>query len=257
MHIPADTRVERLDRPGGGHIAYRRITGARNDLPGVVFIHGLRSDMDGGKAETLESFLVARGQSYVRFDCSGHGQSSGKFEDTTIADWADDALLVIDQLTEGPQIVVGSSMGGWLMLLAGIARPERVTSLVGIAAAPDFTARFRQELTAEDLEALAKEGRVLRPTGYDDDPYIFTKELLDAGDARLLLDKPLHYAGRIRLLHGMCDDAVPWQLSLEITQQATAEDVRVHLIKDGDHRLSRDSDLRLLCATVAELSDLG
>jgi len=211
--------------------------------------------MDGGKAETLETFMAERGQAYVRFDCTGHGQSSGKFEDTTLADWAEDALLVFDRLTEGPQIVVGSSMGGWLMLLTGLARPERTAGLVGIAAAPDFTARFQEELSAADRETLARDGRLLRPTDYDSAPYVFARALLGAGDARTVLDKPLAYAGGVRLLHGMLDDAVPWRLSLEIAEKAETENVRVHLIKDGDHRLSRDGGLALLRATVAELSE--
>lgn len=255
MNDPANTPIQRLERPNGGHIAYRSTPAKRKGLPGVVFIHGLRSDMDGGKAETLETFLAERGQAFVRFDCSGHGQSSGKFEETTLADWADDALLVFDKLTEGPQIVVGSSMGGWLMLLTGLARPERTAGLVGIAAAPDFTARFQEELSAADRETLRREGRLLRPTDYDDDPYVFTREMLDAGAARTVLDKPLAYKGGVRLLHGMLDDAVPWRLSLEVAAKAETDNVRVHLIKDGDHRLSRESDLALLRATVAELSE--
>lgn len=251
----ASLPVERLDRPDGGYIAYRRQPRKRDDLPGVVFIHGLRSDMDGGKAELLHEFCAARGQAYVRFDCRGHGQSSGVFEDTVLSDWADDAALVIDRLTEGPQIVVGSSMGGWLMLLTALARPKTVIGAVGIAAAPDFTRRFREELTPADLEMLANAGRVERPTDYDDAPYVFTKALLDDGDARsVLTGETLAFNGRMRLLHGMLDDAVPWELSLEIAAKAEAEDVRVHLIKDGDHRLSRESDLAQLCAAVAELS---
>lgn len=248
---------ERLQRPDGGHIAYRSTVSDRKDLPGVVFIHGLRSDMDGGKAECLHAFCEARGQAFVRFDCRGHGQSSSHFEETVLSDWADDALRVIDELTDGPQIVVGSSMGGWLMLLTALARPERVAGLVGIAAAPDFTSRFREELSAEDRQALERDGQIGRPTEYDPEPYIFTKALLDDGDHNRVLDKPLSFQGRMRLLHGMQDDAVPWELSLEIAAKTATDDVRVHLLKDGDHRLSRDQDLALLQATVAELSELA
>jgi len=247
--------VERLERPDGGYIAYRRRSGKDSPLPGVVFVHGLRSDMDGGKAERLDAFCAASGQAYVRFDCRGHGRSSGVFEETVLGDWADDVLTVIDRLTEGPQIVVGSSMGGWLMLLAALARPARVTGLVGVAAAPDFTRRFRAELSDADREALDRDGRIERPTEYDDAPYIFTRALLDDGDARSVLTRPLSFQGRVRLLHGMRDDAVPWELALEIASKTTAADVRIHFVKDGDHRLSRESDLRLLCSAVAELSD--
>ncbi len=255
MSDMANPPAERLDRPGGGYIAYRRAPRKRSDLPGVVFIHGLRSDMDGGKAERLHAFCAARGQAYVRFDCRGHGQSSGVFEKTVLSDWADDALLVLDRLTEGPQIVVGSSMGGWLMLLAAIARPERVLGAVGIAAAPDFTRRFQADLSTADRAALKRDGRLGRPTSYDPNPYIFTQALLDDGDARSVLDRPIPYQGRLRLLHGMQDDAVPWELALEIAAKVETPDVRAHLLKDGDHRLSRESDLALLCAIVAELSD--
>jgi len=247
--------AERLDRPEGGYIAYRRTPGKRTDLPGVVFLHGLRSDMDGGKAERLHAFCAGRGQAYLRLDSRGHGQSSGVFEETVLSDWADDALLAIESLTEGPQIVVGSSMGGWLMLLTALALPERVEGVVGIAAAPDFTRRFREELSAEDLQRLEETGRVERPTEYDDAPYGFTRRLLEDGDARSVLTGPLPFRGRMRLLHGMLDDAVPWELALEIAAKAETPDVRVHLIKDGDHRLSRESDLRLLCETVAEISE--
>jgi pimeloyl-ACP methyl ester carboxylesterase len=246
---------ERLERPDGGYIAYRRHVGKAKGLPGVVFIHGLRSDMDGGKAERLHAFCAGRDQSFVRFDCRGHGLSSGVFEETVLSDWADDAALVVDKLTEGPQIVVGSSMGGWLMLLTGLARPGRVSGLVGIAAAPDFTSRFRAKLTNEDKAALERDGQVGRPTPYDPHPYVFTKALLDDGDAQSVLNGAFEFEGRIRLLHGMLDDSVPWELSLKIANQATTPDVRVHLIKDGDHRLSRESDLRQLCQAVAELSE--
>lgn len=248
------TPFDRLDRPEGGHIAYRRSPARRADLPGVVFIHGLRSDMDGGKAECLHAFCAERGQAYVRFDCRGHGRSSGRFDETVLSDWAADAELVLDRLTTGPQIVVGSSMGGWLMLLTALSRPDRVTGLVGIAAAPDFTRRFRDGLSPDDKATLERDGRIEEPSEYDPEPYVFTKSLLEDGERRCVLDAPFAFGGRMRLLHGMQDDAVPWELSLEIAAKATTSDVRVHLLKDGDHRLSRDGDLALLQATVAELS---
>ena len=253
----ADTALpppDRLDRPDGGYIAYRRHVGKAESLPGVVFIHGLRSDMDGGKAERLHAFCAEHDQSFVRFDCRGHGQSSGVFEETVLSEWADDAALVIDKLTEGPQIVVGSSMGGWLMMRTALDRPHKVSGLVGIAAAPDFTRRFRDELTVVEQATLARDGQIGRPTPYDPHPYVFTQALLDDGDACSVLSGTFNFSGRIRLLHGMLDDSVPWELALEILSQATTSDARLHLIKDGDHRLSRESDLRQLCHAVAELS---
>lgn len=254
MNELAGQPIGRLDRADGGYIAYRSAPRKHADLPGVVFIHGLRSDMDGGKAERLHAFCADRGQAFVRFDCRGHGQSSGVFEETVLSDWRDDALLVLDRLTEGPQIVVGSSMGGWLMLLAALARPTRVAGAIGIAAAPDFTRRFRAELSPTDRAALDRDGRIGRPTSYDADPYIFTKALLDDGDANSVMRRPIGFRGRMRLLHGMQDDAVPWALALDIAANVATPDVRVHLLKDGDHRLSREGDLDLLCQTAAELS---
>lgn len=254
MNELADEPIGRLERPEGGYIAYRSAPRKRADQPGVVFVHGLRSDMDGGKAERLHAFCQERGQAFVRFDCRGHGRSSGVFEETVLSDWRDDALLVLDRLTEGPQIVVGSSMGGWLMLLAAVARPDRVAGAVGIAAAPDFTRRFRAELSAEDRAALARDGRIERPTSYDDAPYVFTRALLDDGDANSVMERPIPFHGRMRLLHGMRDDAVPWELALDIARNVATPDVRALLLKDGDHRLSRESDLELLCQAVAELS---
>ena len=256
--LDADTALpppERLERPDGGYIAYRRHVGKTESLPGIIFIHGLRSDMDGGKAECLHAFCAERDQSFVRFDCRGHGQSSSTFEETVLSEWADDATLVIDQLTEGRQIVVGSSMGGWLMMRTALDRPERVSGLVGIAAAPDFTRRLRVELTADEQATLARDGQIGRPTPYDPHPYVFTRALLDDGDACSVLTGTFNFNGRIRLLHGMLDDSVPWELALEILAQATTPDARLHLIKDGDHRLSRESDLRQLCQAVAELSE--
>ena len=253
----ADTALpppDRLDRPDGGYIAYRRHVGKAESLPGVVFIHGLRSDMDGGKAERLHVFCAERDQSFVRFDCRGHGQSSGVFEETVLSEWADDAALVIDELTEGRQIVVGSSMGGWLMMRSALDRPSRVCGLVGIAAAPDFTRRFRDQLTADEQATLARHGQIGRPTPYDPHPYVFTRALLNDGDDCSVLTGSFNFDGRIRLLHGMMDHSVPWELALEILNQATTPDARLHLIKDGDHRLSRESDLRQLCQAVAELS---
>ena len=255
MTMTGLTSVEHINRPDGGFIAYRKSHGKRNDLPGVVFIHGLRSDMDGGKAERLYEFCAERGQAYVRFDCRGHGKSSSKFEDTILSDWASDAQLVIERLTEGPQIIVGSRMGGWLMLLTALALPNRVSGLVGIAAAPDFTHGFYDGLSADDKALLNRDGRIYRPSEYDPEPYVFTKALLDDGNSRTVLDKKMTFKGRIRLLHGMLDEAVPWELSLKILAQIETNEARVQLIKDGDHRLSRESDLRQICQAVADLSE--
>ena len=212
------------------------------------------SDMTGSKALAIEEFARARGQACLRFDYSGHGESEGRFEDGTIGSWFQDALAAFDALTQGPQIVVGSSMGGWIALLLARARPDRVAALVGIAPAPDFTEDliWAKMPEAQRAELLAK-GVLHQPSDYGEKPYAITKALIEDGRNHLLLRAPLAFDGKVRLLHGMRDPDVPWELSPKIAAVLTAADVRVTLIKDGDHRLSRDQDLDLLRTTLAGL----
>lgn len=241
-----------LDRGNSNpRIAYRRI---RGKSPGVVFCTGFMSDMTGSKAVAIEAFARARGHACLRFDYSGHGESEGTFEEGTIGSWFADALAAFDALTEGPQIVVGSSMGGWIALLLARARPARVAGLVGIAPAPDFTEDliWAPMPEAQRAELLAK-GVVYQPSDYGEKPYAITKALIEDGRNHLLLRAPLAFDGKVRLLHGMQDPDVPWELSPKIAAVLTAADVRVTLVKDGDHRLSRDQDLDLLRGTLAEL----
>ncbi|MBX6747201.1 MAG: alpha/beta hydrolase, partial [Acetobacteraceae bacterium] len=225
----------RLDRGDGVELAWRRIAGRG---PGVVFLGGFNSDMTGTKAEDLAAFCTARGRAFLRFDYSGHGASGGRFVDGTIGRWAEDAACVLDRLTEGPQILVGSSMGGWIALLLALRRPERVKALVGIAAAPDFTARISEELPSEGRAAIQRDGVWHRPSAYGD-PYPITRALLEEGHNHLLLQGPVPLSIPIRLLHGQQDPDVPWELSLRIAKAITGPDVQVVLVKDGDHRLSR------------------
>lgn len=241
-----------LNRGDGSRLAYARTPG---EGPTVVFIHGLMSDMEGGKALALEDSCRQRGQAFLRFDCSGHGKSDGKFTDGTISRWRDDLLAVLDQLTEGPLILVGSSMGGWLALLAAKARPERVKGLTLLAAAPDFTDwGTYASFTPEQKEALARDGQVAIPSEYGPDPYIYTKALIDDGAANRLLTGPIEFNGPVRILQGQQDPDVPWDIALKIAEKLTTPNVRLHLVKDGDHRLSRPEDLNLLCDTVSELT---
>lgn len=247
-----------LARPDGGAIAYHR-TAARESgrhWPGVVFLGGFMSDMTGGKAVALEAFAAARGQAFVRFDYRGHGRSSGRFDEGTIGDWTDDARLVLERLTEGPQILVGSSMGGWIMLLTALARPERIAGLVGIAAAPDFTETLMwQEFTPEMRATLERDGVLRQPSDYGEEPYTITRRLIEEGRTHLVMDKPIPLACPVRLIHGMDDTDVPWKLSLEIMERLESDDVAVTLVKGGGHRLSEPADLARLTATVAALSD--
>lgn len=210
--------------------------------------------MTGTKATFLDEFCGARGICYVRFDYSGHGASSGRFEDGTIGRWAEDAIAVIDGATEGKLILVGSSMGGWIMLLAALARPDRVAALVGLAPAPDFTeALIWRGLSDDERDRLIRIGRLETPSAYSDQPAIITRALVEEGRRHLLLSAPIGLGCPVRLLHGMADPDVPYRLSLELAERIAGQDVRVTLIKNGDHRLSRADDLALLAATIEDL----
>jgi pimeloyl-ACP methyl ester carboxylesterase len=213
------TTPETLDAPDGVSIAYHRF---RGKSPGVVFMGGFMSDMTGTKAMRLEEFCRKRGQAYLRFDYRGHGASSGRFEDGTIGRWK---------------------------------RPERVAGLVGIAAAPDFTEDLMWDVfPPEKREQMARDGIVHEPSEYSEKPYGITMALIEDGRRHLLLrGQPLPLTCKVRLLHGMQDPDVPWQRSLTLAEKLAAGDVRVVLIKDGDHRLSREQDLALLCDTIGEL----
>ena len=242
----------RLGRPDGNTVAYHRTAGG---APAVVFCGGLMSDMTGTKAMALEAFCRARGQAFVRFDYLGHGASSGRFEDGTIGRWAEDAVAVIDALTEGPVVLVGSSMGGWIMVLAALARRERVRALVGVAAAPDFTRRMAAHgLTADQRARLARDGHIEVPSDYGEQPYVITRALIDDGETRCLLDRAIGLDCPVRLLHGVNDATVPWQASLRLMDALASADVTLTLVKNGDHRLSGPADLERLCAAVAEVS---
>jgi pimeloyl-ACP methyl ester carboxylesterase len=241
-----------LDRGEGIRIAYHRVTGAP---PTVVFLGGYASDMTGTKARYLDAWCRARGQAYLRFDYQGHGASSGRFEDGTIGTWRDDALAAIHTLTAGPLVLVGSSMGGWIMLLAALAVPERVRALVGMAAAPDFTedlawARF----SPAERDRLEREGVLRRPSEYRDEPLPFTWKLIEDGRRHVVLRAPIPLTCPVRLLHGLEDTDVPWKTSLRLARALASRDVVLTLLKGGGHRLSEPHELGLLGATLAGLS---
>ncbi len=251
--------VEILPRADGPSIAYARSPGAAgcggtDRRPGLIFLGGYMSDMSGVKATWLESFAGERGLPYLRFDYSGHGASDGRFEDGTIGGWLDDSLTMLDQLSEGPQILIGSSMGGWLALLAALARPERVRGIVGIAAAPDFTEELvHSELTANQRETLMREGVVYIDNPYGDKPYAFTRALIEEGRAHLLLDGPIAVQCPVRLIQGYADADVPWEMAMAIMARLETADGAVTLIKDGEHRLSRPQDLAKIGAAVTDI----
>ena len=210
--------------------------------------------MRGTKASFVDGFCAARGLGFVRFDYSGHGESSGRFTDGTIGRWAEEAIAVIDHAADGRMILVGSSMGGWIMLLAALARPARVAGLVGIAPAPDFTeALIWDRLSDEERGRLVRIGQLETPSDYSEEPTIITRGLIEEGRYHLLLTAPIGIHCPVRLLHGMADPDVPDRMSLDLAQRIAGDDVRVTLIKDGDHRLSREQDLALLGAAIEGL----
>ena len=243
-----------LSRDNGASIAYHLTPGKH---PGVVFMTGFKSDMTGSKALALEEFCRVRGNAFLRFDYQGHGQSSGDFNEGSISEWASDAIDALDQLTDGPQVLVGSSMGGWMMLLVARARPQRIAGLVGLASAPDFTEDLiLAELSTAQKAELNANGTVLIPNDYDDEgSYRINKKLLDDGAKQLLLREPLKLNCPIRLIHGVNDTDVPWSTSIRIMETVTSEDVEVTLVKAGEHRLSEDLDLDRLRWTLDALLD--
>lgn len=220
--------------------------------PTILFLPGYRSDMSGAKALALDAWAADTGRAFVRFDYRGCGASLGTFEDFTLADWRDDCVSMIDALAPGPVVLVGSSMGGWLMLLAALACPDRVTALLGIAAAPDFT---EWGFSAEQKAMLERDGRLLEPTPYAADPRVTTHAFWQSGESLKLLDAPIPLQMPIRLLHGQADPDVPHSISLRLAEALRSSDVQTILIKDGDHRLSRPADLALLTHTLSQLLD--
>lgn len=243
-------QVGRTDRGDGVALAWVRTPGRG---PTTVFLPGYMSDMSGAKAMVVEAFCVEHGLGCLRLDYSGHGSSGGAFIDGTVGRWTEDALTLIDRLTTGPLVLVGSSMGGWIALLAALARPARIAGLIGIAAAPDFTEDLMwQTMMPAERAQLERDGVLQVPSLYGD-PYPVTAALIADGRTRLLLDKPIPLHCPVRLLHGQRDPDVPWQTSLCQAERLQSDDVQVTLVKDGDHRLSRPSDLALLRRMLGEL----
>ncbi|WP_406721081.1 alpha/beta hydrolase [Thioclava litoralis] len=239
-----------LTTPEGRKIGYNRIEGSE---PGIVFLGGLRSDMEGTKALALEQWAKAQGKSFLRFDYSGHGVSSGTFEEGAIGDWFEDAMAAITTLTSGPQVLVGSSMGGWVSLLVARTIPDRVAGLVTIAAAPDFTedgywASFDKD-TKHKLEA---EGQIAIPSDYGE-PMIITRRLINEGRTRLVLRDPLSLPFPTRLLQGTNDEAVPYDWAIRLLNHADCPDMTLQLVKGADHRFSDEDCLKMIERAVADV----
>ena len=245
--------TESFNSPSGRRLAFRRTHAPEGGVT-FVWLCGFKSDMTGGKAVAVEAWAQAAGHGALLFDYSGHGRSGGRFEEGTISAWREDALAVIDAQTEGPLVLVGSSMGGWMALLAAMARPERARGLVLIAPAPDFTEKLMwPEFTPEQQAEIMDEGFTLRPSAYGES-YQITRALIEDGRQWSILDKDIPFAGPVRILQGMQDADVPWGHALALTTALTAGDLVLTLIKDGDHRLSRDGDIARLLAVCGEVA---
>ncbi len=231
--------------------------------PGLVWLGGFKSDMKGTKAVALDAHAAQNGRACIRFDYSGHGESSEKFEDGTISQWLEDALAVFANRAKGPQIVVGSSMGGWMALLLAralaadpsLSRDAKLAGLVLIAPAPDFTEELMWKNFSEEIRReIDTKGQWERPSVYGDDPYPITKKLIEDGRRHLIMGKPIQVNCPVRILQGVLDPDVPWQHAMKLVSCLAQDDVTVTLVKDGDHRLSRPEDIERLLRTVDELA---
>lgn len=221
---------------------------------GLTWLGGFKSDMTGTKAEALANWARGAGRHFLRFDYYAHGQSSGDFRKATIGRWREDALAAIDALAEGPQVLIGSSMGGWMALLAALARPERVKGLVLIAPAPDFTEELMWKgFSAEIRETLMRDGIYREPSDYSEEPYEITMRLIEEGRHHLILGAPIPLTCPVRILQGMKDPDVPWQHAMRLADTLQSRDVTINLSKSGDHRLSTPEDISRLVQVVETL----
>ena len=239
-----------IEGPNGA-LAYRKIDGAG---PCVVWLGGFRSDMLGTKAEYLSTWASINGRAYLRFDYSGHGESAGAFEDGCISDWTADAFAAVDALTDGPVILVGSSMGAWIATRVALARSDRLAGAVFIAPAPDFTERLMKPALSEDqIKTLGETGRIETPSDYADEPDVFTAKLLEDGARNLVMTGSIPIDAPVRIFQGMADADVPFRHALDFAEQLTGADVEVFLSKKGDHRLSTPEDLARLAAAIGSI----
>jgi pimeloyl-ACP methyl ester carboxylesterase len=236
------------DRP---MLAFRHSPAAAGQ-PTILFLPGYASDMAGSKATALFAHAAARGLGCLLFDYGGCGTSEGDFADQTLDTWHNDVVAMIDATGDAPLLLVGSSMGGWLMLRAALARPDRVRGLIGIAAAPDFT---DWDFDEAKRATLARDGRILEPNPYGPEPTLFTRALWESGQASLLLHGPIAIECPVTLLHGQADADVPWAIAIRLAEQLRSAEVEVTLIKDGDHRLSRTRDIAFLTGSVDRMLD--
>jgi pimeloyl-ACP methyl ester carboxylesterase len=229
------------------NLAYHHAPGTG---PTIVFLSGYGSDMTGTKALALEAWAKAQGRAFLRFDYGGCGQSEGAFEDQTLADWRDDVLAMLDALADGPALLVGSSLGGWLMLLVARAHPDKVAGLVGIAPAPDFT---DWGFTTDEKMTLLSAGRLERVSKYGPKPVVYTRAFWSSGEANRLMFGEIAVTCPVRFVQGQRDPDVPWARTARLAELLRSADVQTVLVKDGDHRLSRDTDIALVIRAVEDV----
>ena len=226
-------------------IAYKSLKGRRL---GIIFIHGLNSDMNGGKALAVEQYAKKNKLNFIRFDCRGHGSSEGKFEDFTISDWRKDLLDIIDNVASGPQILIGSSMGGWLMMLAAKARPQRIKGLIGLAAAPDFGKDLYKVLNKKNKKEISTKG-ITKYTSYGFSYYLTKKFFIEAEKNRVL-KKPFRFSKPMVLIHGLKDNVVNEDMPRKILKKVTGKNVNIIYLKESDHRLSSLTDLTIIKESI-------
>ncbi len=231
--------------------AYHKISAKQNNKPGLIFLSGFKSDMNGTKAQAIKKYAEKNDLDLILFEYSGHGNSSGKFIDGTIGLWLKNTLDVIDQLTDKPQILIGSSMGGWIMLLAALARPEKIIKLIGIAAAPDFTEELIwNQLSIEQKNLIQKNKQIDFSNEFCDDAYPISLELIEEARNHLLLDKEIPIDIPIHLIHGMEDKDVPYSTALRIAEKLTSTNVTIHLLKNAGHGVSKPEELEFIYKVI-------
>ncbi|XP_020754427.1 palmitoyl-protein thioesterase ABHD10, mitochondrial isoform X1 [Odocoileus virginianus] len=247
------TSVSFLSRPDLPNLAYKRLKGKS---PGIIFIPGYISNMNGTKALAIEEFCKSLGHAYIRFDYSGVGNSDGNLEECTVGKWRKDVLSIIDGLAEGPQILVGSSLGGWLMFHAAIARPQKVAALVGVAAAVDGLVTQFNQLPVETKKEIEMKGVWPMPSKYSEEGvYRIQYSVIKEAEHHCLLHSPIPVTCPVRLLHGMKDDSVPWHTAVQVADRVVSTDVDVILRKNSDHRMKEKADIQLLVYTIDDLID--
>ena len=232
-------------------IAYKSLKGRGL---GIIFIHGLNSDMNGAKALTVEKYARKNNLNFIRFDCRGHGKSHGRFEEFTISDWKKDLLDIIDNIAKGPQILIGSSMGGWLMMLAAKARPQRIKGMIGLAAAPDFGKDLYNNLNKKNKREITSKG-ITKYTSYGFSYYLTKKFFIEAEKNRIL-KKSLYFTKPLVLIHGLKDNVVKEDVPRKILKKITGKNVNIIYLKESDHRLSSDTDLKVIINSISYIKSI-